>query len=61
VVKIGKNTEGVNKPTETDFKEISSDIWRKVVKIGKNTEGVLKLNIIKKAVFTTTKNKKKPL
>jgi hypothetical protein len=40
VVKIGKNTEGVNKRTEADLKEISSDIWQKVVKIGKNTEGV---------------------
>ena len=40
--KIGKNTEGVNKATETDFKEISGDIWQKVVKIGKNTEGVNK-------------------
>ena len=39
VVKIVKNTEGVNKRTETDFKEIYTDIWQKVVKIGKNTEG----------------------
>jgi hypothetical protein len=37
---IGKNTVGVNKRTETDFKEISGDIWQKVVKMGKNTEGV---------------------
>jgi uncharacterized FlaG/YvyC family protein len=35
-----QNTEGVNKRTETDLKEISGDIWEKVAKIGKNTEGV---------------------
>ena len=34
VVKIGKNTEGVNKRAKTDFKEISGDIWQKVAKIG---------------------------
>ena len=33
---------GINKRTETDFKEISDDNWQKVVKIGKNTEGVNK-------------------
>ena len=37
--KIGKNTEGVNKQTETDLKEISGDIGQKVAKIDKNTEG----------------------
>jgi hypothetical protein len=42
VVINGKNTEGVNKRTEADLKEISSDIWQKLVKIGKNTEGVNK-------------------
>jgi hypothetical protein len=43
VVKIGKNTEGVTKRTETDLKEISGNIWQKVVKIGKNTEGGIKI------------------
>ena len=36
----------------------SSYNWEKVVKNGKNTEGGIKLNINKKTVFTTTKNKK---
>jgi hypothetical protein len=40
VVKIGKNTEGVNKRAETDLEKISRDIWQKVVEISKNTEGV---------------------
>jgi hypothetical protein len=40
VVKIGKNTEGLNQRTETVLKEISGNIWQKVVKIGKNTEGL---------------------
>ena len=40
MVEIGKNTEGVSKPTATDLKNISGKIWQKVVKIGKNTEGV---------------------
>jgi hypothetical protein len=43
VVKIGKNTEGVNNEPRQIFKEISGNIWQKVAKIGKNTEGVNKL------------------
>jgi hypothetical protein len=39
VVKIGKNTEGVNKLTATDLKDISGYFWQKVAKIDKNTEG----------------------
>ena len=38
-----QNTEVISKLTETVFKEISGDIWRKVAKIDKNTEGVIKL------------------
>jgi hypothetical protein len=31
--KKGKNTEGVNKRTETGFKEISGDIWQNEEKL----------------------------
>jgi hypothetical protein len=57
MVKIGKNTEGyISEPRQIykRFRAIFGEKWQ-------NTEVVIKLNINKKAVFTTTKNKKKLL